>query len=114
MLLTLTAMALAAAGANADTVIGRWQTQTRGGVVEIQKCGNSVCGRILSSEKLRTNPNLTDQNNRDAKLRNRPLKNLLILQGFSQDGNVWSGGTIYNAEDGKTYSAKLTPEGPTR
>ena len=48
MLLTLTAMALAAAGVNADSVVGRWQTQTRGGVVEIQKCGNSVCGRILT------------------------------------------------------------------
>ena len=112
MLLSLTAMALAAAGANADTVIGRWQTQTRGGVVEIQKCGASVCGRVLTSEKLRTNPALTDQANRDPKLRNRPLKNLLILQGFSQDGAAWGGGTIYNAEDGKTYSAKLTPEGP--
>ena len=30
MLLTLTAMALAAAGVNADSVVGRWQTQTRG------------------------------------------------------------------------------------
>lgn len=112
MLLTLMTMALAGAGANADSVIGRWQTQTRGGVVEITKCGPSVCGRILTSEKLRTNPALTDQNNRDAKLRNRPLKNLLILQGFSADGAAWNGGTIYNAEDGKTYSAKLMPEGP--
>ena len=32
------------------------------------------------------------------------LRLVLILQGFSQDGNVWSGGTIYNAEDGKTYT----------
>lgn len=114
MMLTLMAMALAGAGAvpNADSVVGRWQTQTRGGVVEIQKCGNSVCGRILSSEGLRANANLTDQKNRDPKLRNRPIRNLLILQGFSQDGAAWNGGTIYNAEDGKTYSAKLTPEGP--
>ena len=92
MLLTLTAMALAAAGVNADSVVGRWQTQTRGGVVEIQKCGSSVCGRILSSEGLRTNPNLTDKNNRDPKLRNRPIKNLLILQGFSQDGAAGAAG----------------------
>jgi uncharacterized protein (DUF2147 family) len=112
MLMTLMAMTLAGAGANADSVLGRWQTQTRGGVVEIQKCGSSVCGRILSSEGLRSNPNLTDQNNRDPKLRSRPIKNLLILQGFSVDGAAWNGGTIYNAEDGKTYSARLTPAGP--
>ena len=84
---------------------------TRGGVVEIQRCGASICGRLVTSELLRTQPNLKDANNKDASLRNRPLKGLMLLSGFKGDGDAWSGGTIYNADDGKTYNAKLTPIG---
>jgi len=96
-------------------ITGRWKTETRGGVVEIQRCGASICGRIVTSDALRTNPALADSRNTNAALRNRPLRGLQILSGFTggSDG-VWSNGTIYNAEDGKTYSARITPDGPNR
>lgn len=111
MLITMLAMAMAAPQ---DVAVGRWKTETRGGIVEIQRCGASICGRLLTSEHLRTNPNLKDANNANAALRNRPLRGLQILSGFKADGNGWSGGKIYNAEDGKTYSAYVTPEGPNQ
>jgi uncharacterized protein (DUF2147 family) len=111
MLITMLAMAMAAPH---DVAVGRWKTETRGGIVEIQRCGPSICGRLLTSEHLRTNPNLKDANNTNAALRNRPLRGLQILSGFKADGNGWSGGKIYNAEDGKTYSAYVTPEGPNQ
>jgi uncharacterized protein (DUF2147 family) len=98
--------------AAADPVVGRWKTETRGGVVEIQRCGPSVCGRLLTSEHLRTNPNLRDANNKDAALRSRPLRNLQILSGFRWSGGAWDGGRIYNAEDGRTYTAKITVTDP--
>ncbi|MFW2852623.1 DUF2147 domain-containing protein [Sphingomonas sp. TX0543] len=98
-------------GASADTAIGRWRTETRNGIVEIQRCGASICGRLISSDKLRTDPALKDANNSDAKLRDRPLKGLMILNGFTQSGGAWSGGKIYNADDGRTYGAKITPLG---
>ena len=94
-----------------DSVLGRWKTETRNGVVEITRCGASICGRLLTSDGIRTNPNLNDANNRDAKLRNRRLQGLTILWGFKQDGVGWSGGSIYNADDGRTYGAKVTPSG---
>ncbi|WP_420822317.1 DUF2147 domain-containing protein [Sphingomonas aracearum] len=97
---------------SANTAVGRWQTETRGGIVEIARCGPSLCGRLVASEHLRTNPDLRDVNNSDKSLRNRQLKGLQILSGFTQDGNVWDGGKIYNAEDGKTYKARITPAGP--
>ena len=113
MLLTLLGLSIAAAPPqNADAAIGPWRTQTRGGIVEIQRCGASICGRILTSEKLRSDPNLKDVNNSNAALRGRPLRNLQILAGFTQSGNGWTGGKIYNAEDGKTYGADVTPAGP--
>ncbi|MEO7169493.1 MAG: DUF2147 domain-containing protein [Sphingomonas sp.] len=109
------AATLAASPAPADQqsiAIGRWKTETRGGIVEIQRCGTSICGRIVSSEALRTNPALADSRNTNAALRNRPLRGLQILSGFTAgpDGS-WVDGTIYNAEDGKTYNARVTPAG---
>lgn len=111
MLVSLIGLALAATNSPLDTVVGHWKTETRGGIVEIARCGPSICGRILTSDKLRTDPALKDLNNRDAAQRNRPLKGLMILSGFKADGDAWSGGQIYNAEDGKTYNAKVTPTG---
>lgn len=93
---------------DADGAVGKWKTQTRNAIVEIQRCGASICGRILTSDALRADPNFKDRNNRDAALRNRPLRGLQILGGFKRQGDGWYGGTIYNAEDGKTYGAEIT------
>ena len=101
-------LAAAPAAQDANAVIGRWKTETRNSIVEIRRCGASICGRILASEALRTNPTLKDSRNRDTALRGRPLRGLQILGGFRQDGKGWSGGTIYNPEDGKTYDADIT------
>ncbi|WP_086485959.1 DUF2147 domain-containing protein [Sphingobium sp. GW456-12-10-14-TSB1] len=92
----------------ADAAVGRWQTENRHGVVEIARCGSSICGTLLSSDGLRANPQLRDEKNKDAQLRSRPLKDLRILQGFQWKSGSWSSGTIYNAEDGGTYGATVT------
>lgn len=105
---TLIAVAIAAGAPTPDTVLGHWKTETRNGIVDIARCGPSICGKLLTSDGIAANPALADINNKDAALRGRRLKGLQILGGFSVDGAVWSGGTIYNAEDGKTYDAKIT------
>ncbi|WP_439951212.1 DUF2147 domain-containing protein [Sphingomonas azotifigens] len=112
MWMSLLVAMLAAAPQAGEGVEGRWKTQTRNAIVEIQRCGPSICGRILTSDALRTNPDLRDANNSNAQLRTRPLKGLQILNGFTPSGTNWSGGKIYNAEDGKTYSADITLAGP--
>lgn len=114
------ALALVAAGASgitpalaadADSVVGTWRTPAKNGSVEIARCGASLCGKLLSSEHLKTNPDLRDVNNKDTAKRDRRLKNLQILGGFSLDKGTWTGGTIYNPEDGGTYKATITPAG---
>ncbi len=112
MLISLLVAMLVSAPQAGEGVTGRWKTQTRNAIVEIQRCGPSICGRILSSDALRTNPDLRDARNSNVQLRTRPLKGLQILGGFTADGANWSGGKIYNAEDGKTYSADITLAGP--
>ena len=101
--------AAAAVAANPDVAVGRWMTETKHGIVEIDRCGASICGKILSSDGIRGNPGLLDVNNKDSKLRGRKLLGLQILGGFTASDGAWTGGTIYNAEDGGTYHATVTP-----
>lgn len=108
------AMALGADTVSPDAAVGRWRTETKNGIVEIQRCGTSICGRLVTSDHLRSDPTLKDVNNSDARLRSRPLKDLQILSGFTFNGGAWTGGRIYNADDGKTYSAKVTATSPDR
>ena len=110
-LLIATAL-LAGASATPETVIGRWKTETHNAIVEIARCGPSICGKILTSDALRANPSMKDANNSNTALRNRPIQGLQMLSGFKPDSNgVWSSGQVYNAEDVKTYSGKITPLG---
>lgn len=97
-----------AAGFSPDAVAGRWKTESRGGIVEIARCGSSICGKLLTSDGIAENPALKDLNNKKVALRGRTLKDLQILGGFAFDDGLWKGGTIYNAEDGKVYSAQIT------
>ncbi|MDG2534016.1 DUF2147 domain-containing protein [Sphingomonas sp. HITSZ_GF] len=113
MLALLMGLAFAATPApqSADAVVGRWKTPVHNGIVEISRCGASICGKIVTSDKLRANPNMADAQNSDKSLRGRRLMGLQILSGFKQQGAGWYGGKIYNAEDGKTYSAEVTMSG---
>ncbi|MCJ2179057.1 DUF2147 domain-containing protein [Novosphingobium album (ex Hu et al. 2023)] len=95
-----------------DSVLGKWQTPVRHGVVEIARCGESVCGRLLESDGIRADADLRDVNNKDAAKRTRKVKGLAMLGGFARDDGKWAGGWIYNAEDGGTYKATITPAGP--
>ncbi|WDF73179.1 DUF2147 domain-containing protein [Novosphingobium sp. KACC 22771] len=107
-MIALLGILAAAAAPSPQDALGRWQTETKHGVVEIAACGPSICGRLVESDALRTNPQLRDAKNKDAAQRDRLLKGLTILQGFHAKGGEWTGGTIYNADDGGTYQATLT------
>lgn len=112
MLMTVMVLAAATAPAgdsSANAVIGRWKTQSRGGIVEIARCGPSLCGKLVDSEGLRANPDMADTKNKDAALRGRKLLGMTLLRGFDWDGKAWTGGTVYNAEDGGTYKGTVTP-----
>lgn len=105
------AMMVSAGVAHAGDPTGLWQTPTKGGEVEISKCGSSLCGRLVSSEGIRANPGLKDENNSDSGKRSRPLKGLTILTGFSGGPTEWTSGSVYNPDDGKTYSGSITMAG---
>ena len=105
-LTALTASRALAGVASASDVTGVWRTSERGGRIEINPCGKSICGKIVGGN---SGPGEveTDAKNKDAALRNRSLNGLVIMKGFSGGPNEWTGGTIYNPNDGGTYKASV-------
>ncbi len=98
----------ASGNATANTVMGRWATPTKQGVVEIRHCGTSICGTLVDSEGIRANSDLRDIYNKNESQRSRILKGIEILRDFRQMPWGWDKGTIYNADDGGTYKATIT------
>ena len=94
----------------ADAVVGTWLTVEGKAIVEIFKCEETYCGRIVwLRDPLKEGKPVVDDKNPDEKLRDRPVLGMLLLYEFVYDeDNVWTGGTIYDPESGDEYSAKMT------
>ncbi|WP_128543772.1 DUF2147 domain-containing protein [Larkinella soli] len=99
-----------------DAVLGTWLNGTRRGHVQIYKQGDAYYGKIVwlrEPNDPQTGKPKTDRKNSLAVLRNRPILGLDVMKGFMYDGkNVWEDGKIYNPEDGKEYSCKMTMRTP--
>ncbi len=52
-----------------------------------------------------------DTNNPDASKHGRKLIGLVIIRGFSKNGDKWVGGTVYDSKTGKTYKGKIWLDG---
>ncbi|MCW9035208.1 MAG: DUF2147 domain-containing protein [Rhodospirillales bacterium] len=98
------------AGAQAGSPKGIWLTESKKAHVEVYDCGDKLCGKIVwLKEPLdeKGMPKL-DKENEDEKLRDKPLMGQNMISDMVADGeNAWDDGTIYNAEDGKTYSSEM-------
>lgn len=92
----------APAASQEASIIGRWRTPAEGGVVEIQRCGEALCGRLVDAAPLRRNPDQKDVRNRNASLRDRPLRGLAVLQNFTGGPTVWRGGPLYDPNSGQS------------
>jgi uncharacterized protein (DUF2147 family) len=110
--------AAAAFAASPDGILGLWYTKGKDAKIEIHKCGANYCGKIAwlkeavypadSKDGVPGTP-ILDRNNPDPELRKKLLVGSPILIDFVFDGdNVWTGGKIYNSENGKIYSGRLT------
>lgn len=107
--------------ASPDAYLGTWTTQGGKSKVQLYKCGDKLCGRIVRL----TEPNYPagdkeagkpkrDRNNPNEARRNRPIQGMNFVWGFTWDGSKWAGGKIYNPEEGKTYSCYMELQGPKR
>lgn len=105
--LTVTVLAAPASAQTADPT-GLWQTPTNGGQVRISRCGQALCGALVTSAHIRTNPAALDENNSNRALRTRTLRDLPMLSGFTGGPTEWRGGSVYNPADGRTYRGTIT------
>ncbi|WOK36758.1 DUF2147 domain-containing protein [Sphingomonas sp. C3-2] len=97
--LVLSPLLLASAPAK-DPLLGKWQSQERGGVTAFERCGDAICGRVIDGDSLRANPDLRDVKNGNASLRSRKVKGMIVLHNFKGGPKQWKGGPLYDPERG--------------
>ncbi len=92
-----------------NKVIGLWLTDEKDAKIQIYKQGNKFHGKIIwlkNPNDVKGQPNV-DYNNPNVKLKSRPILNIKIIEGMSYDDGEWTGGTIYDPNNGKSYDCTL-------
>ena len=109
--LLIAILALAAAQAQAQPAqAGRWITESGNLEVEIAPCGDALCGtvtRVIANRSMSAPGQDMDAADK------RPALGMQILTGLRPSGDDGTlAGEIYNRENAKTYSVRLTMDGP--
>ncbi len=112
------AMSLSAQTHKADDILGTWLNQEATGKITIYKEGDKYFGKLVwlrTPLDSVTGLPRTDKENPDVKLKSNPLIGLVNLKNFVFDGkDEWSGGTIYDPKNGKTYKCYIQFDTPSR
>lgn len=95
-----------------DRLVGVWAPSNGKARVKVEKIGNKYYGKIVwlrePIDPVTQIPKV-DKNNPDASMQNVPLKGYRLLKDFIYSGkNEWTEGTIYDPENGSTYSCLIT------
>ena len=95
----------------ADDLVGVWEPSNGKVRVKIEKLGTKYFGRIVwlrAPIDSVTNKPKVDKNNPDVALRNVPIKGFRLLKDFTfKSAGEWTEGTIYDPENGSTYSCTI-------
>jgi uncharacterized protein (DUF2147 family) len=116
--------AIPAYAAGSDDILGVWNNEEKDAKIEIYKCGDKYCGKIIwikepnypegSTDGTPGTPRL-DHHNPDPSLRKTLIIGLNIVHDFTTtDGHTWFGGTVYDPKSGKTYRGKMTLVSPNQ
>ena len=113
LLLALPLMLAAMSASAADGAVGRWKTiDDKTGkvksIVEITKAANgALTGKVVDILHSDKGPSPVCDGCEGAN-KNKPVKGMTILWNLKADGaNAWSGGTILDPANGKTYKSKV-------
>lgn len=95
----------------ADDILGTWLNEEATGKIQLYKENGKYFGKVIwlkEPNDVKTGKPRTDVENPDEKMRSRPLVGLVNMRDFTFDGkNEWSGGTIYDPKNGKTYKCYI-------
>lgn len=109
-LISFIMIAFATLAANADnrqSFEGYYWNQNKSAIIQLTLDGDSIKGFTAWSDGPDT---ITDTQNPDPALRDRPIIGMTFLWGFeyADKKNRWKDGKIYDPNNGKTYDAKLS------
>ena len=101
------------AAAFAQDVVGKWKLEDGTAIVEVYKSGDAFNGKIvwLANPTEADGTPAVDNNNPDKALRSRKLIGLNMLSGLKKNGGEYTGGSIYDPGNGKTYNCSMKVEG---
>lgn len=105
----LTIAGVASAAPTASGPAGYWTVANGKAVIRVVDCQGQYWGLVAWEQT----PGGRDANNPSASLRDRPTLGMPILLGMtpSSEPNSWHG-EIYNSQDGRTYSGRITLADP--
>ena len=97
----------------AQDVIGKWKLEDGSAIVEVYKQGDVYNGKIvwLKNPTEADGTPAKDDQNPDPKLRSRQVIGLNMLHGLKKVGSEYTGGSIYDPGNGKTYNCSMKVEG---
>src|SRR5512135_3315733 len=114
----LLGLSTGASAQSPDAIVGKWLNTKGTAHVEIYKEGGKYFGKIVwlkepvypkDDKKGMAGKTKVDRENPDAAKRSQPILGLVILRDFNHAGNnAWDSGRIYDPENGKDYSCKMT------
>jgi uncharacterized protein (DUF2147 family) len=98
-----------------DAILGVWETGSGKARVKIDKVGDKFFGKVvwLREPLNEEGKPKVDKNNPEENLRTVPILGYKLIKDFSYKGDkTWEEGTIYDPENGSTYSCtiKMTDE----
>ncbi len=97
-------------------VVGRWKTigdvdGKEKSIVEIYRNDGKIYGRVV---ELLPDARLTQCQNCQGELKNKPIKGMVILHDLTETSNGATGGKVLDPSSGKTYSCQLNLESPDK
>lgn len=97
----LTLIPVVATASPADSLIGKWYTENRRGIMEFYLKGDELRARTFPIKK----DDMLDVKNPVDSLRSRKVAGLTIVYGlkYNPSNKKWENGRVYNPENGKTY-----------
>lgn len=98
-----------------DSILHIWQTREKDGKMQMFKSGNTYYAKMLYGKQLFEADGKTykkDIHNPDPALRDRDLKDYVLITGLVYQDGKWTGGKIYNYQDGNSYDVLIEIQGP--
>lgn len=113
LILTLAMLAMPLAAALAQDVTGKWKLEDGTAIVEVYRQGDVYNGKIvwLQNPTEADGSPAVDSENPDKALRSRKLIGLNMLSNLKKNGGEYTGGSIYDPGNGKTYNCSMKVDG---